>query len=82
MSFKYAKFSSYFYSNRHKGKKFLSNPLKSTNQNIYFLCIEKLLWFVLDTAMVGFCLDSFIITCRGRTWHFQVTKCEYTSYCF
>ena len=63
-------------------KKFLSNPLKSTNQNIDFLCIEKLLWFVLDIAMVGFCLDSFIITCRGRTWHFQVTKCEYTSYCF
>ena len=48
-------------------KKFLSNPLKSNNQNIDFLCIEKLLWFVLDTAMVGFCLDSFIITCRGRT---------------
>ena len=47
-------------------KKFLSNPLKSTNQNIDFLCIEKLLWFVLDIAMVGFCLDSFITSSNQR----------------
>ena len=44
MGFKYAKFSTYFHGNRHYGKKnFLFNPLKSTNQKIDFLCIEKLL---------------------------------------
>ena len=48
-------------------KNFLSNPLKSTNQKIDFLCIEKLLKFILDIAMVSFCLNCFIITCKGRT---------------
>ena len=68
MGFKYAKFSTYFHGNRHYGKKnFLFNPLKSTNQKIDFLCIEKLLKFILDIAMVSFCLNCFIITCKGRT---------------
>ena len=67
MGFKYAKFSTYFQGNRHYGKNFLSNPLKSTNQKIDFLCIEKLLKFILDIAMVSFCLNCFIITCKGRT---------------
>ena len=62
MGLKRAQFSTYFWSIGHSGKKFLSNPLKST-QKIDFVCSEKLLKFVLDIVMVGFCLNCFIITC-------------------
>ena len=67
MGFKYAKFSTYFQGNRHYGKKF---PLQSSEKyqpKIYFLSIEKLLKFILDIAMISFCLNCFIITCKGRT---------------
>ena len=73
MGFKYANFPTYFHITDIMEKNFLSNPLKSTNQKIDLLCIKKFLKFVLDIMMVGFCSNSFVITCKGRTWCFQLT---------